>query len=76
MKQYGPAILIGLKIVQVGLAVGSGFGLPLPSLSGAEEEILKTSGFFAEMQGLLVDELGAKDGEEGLADILLEHFTD
>ena len=54
----------------------SGFGLPLPSLSGAEEEILETSDFFAEMQGLLADELGAKDGEEGLADILLEHFTD
>ena len=76
MKQYGPAILIGLMIVQVGLAVGSGFGLPLPSLIGAEEEILETSDFFAEMQGLLVDELGAKDGEEGHADILLEQFID
>ncbi|CAJ1939037.1 unnamed protein product [Cylindrotheca closterium] len=76
IKKYGPAILIGLKIVQVGLAIGRGFGLPLPSLSGAEEELLETSDLFAEMQGLLVDEMGGDEEEDGLADILLENFTD
>ncbi|CAJ1940910.1 unnamed protein product [Cylindrotheca closterium] len=76
IKKYGPAILIGLKIVQAGLAVGRGFGLPLPSLSGTEKGLLETSDLFAEMQGLLVDGMGGDAEEDGLADMMLEKFAD
>ncbi|CAJ1956947.1 unnamed protein product [Cylindrotheca closterium] len=76
IKTYGPAILIGLKIFQVGLAVGRGFGLPLPSLSEAEEELKETSNLFSEMQGLLVNGMGGEGGEDTFAETLLEQFTD
>jgi len=73
VKKYGPAILIGLKLVQAGLTIGRCFGLPLPSLSGAEKDLAEASDVFAEFQGIIVDELGGEE-EDGLLDVLLSQF--
>jgi hypothetical protein len=35
MKEWGPALKLGIALLQVGIAVGRGFGLPLPGIPPA-----------------------------------------
>lgn len=62
VKEYGPSILFGLKILNLGFSVGRGFGLPMPSLAGAEEKLLGTSSFLTKMQEIVVKEMGGGKG--------------
>ncbi|CAJ1959416.1 unnamed protein product [Cylindrotheca closterium] len=70
--RYGLAILIGLMIVQAGLAVGHGCGL---SVTGADEDVLNTFNFFSDTQGLIIEGMRGDQVESGPTEMLLEYFN-
>lgn len=56
VKTYGPAFLVSLKVLQIGLTAYLGVELPLPSLRGLEQKLLDDTKF-KDMMGTMMEEM-------------------